>query len=256
MQELIKFLSRTIIDDLLLFTLRIIRLSSSFILEILSKRNKNLKTMIHFSRRSKQILNGLQLTLGLAILLTSCFCLSLDWSFSLGIPLGLRDGFSKSVNGYCACKTIKPYKSSTVHGLRFLIDQTAPLANRISNARLNLYSWSLGYPTLLTLLVLWLFDYLIGELKLYFILIGGFVLLLMGMIITFSDMKSSYLQVNRQSYKRRLIVLIIIAVSVCATSSALLWFLAKFKDSTVFAFRHKCPGKFSIGVECYFGTVR
>ena len=113
----------------------------------------------------------------------------------------------------------------------------------------------MGIPTFSTLLILWLLGYLIGELKLYFILVGGFVLLLMGMIITFSDMKSSYLQVNRQSYKRRLIILIIIAVSVCATSSALLWFLEKFKDSTVFAFRNECPGKFSLGIECYFGTV-
>ena len=199
------------------------------------------------SRKTKQIFNGVQLTLGLAILLISSFCtISIDYSYALGIPIGLL---------------------STTHGLRFLMDQTAPIVKRISNANLNIYNWTIGIPTLSTLLLLYFIEAFEDELvyredeqtiriATYIVFVVGAVLVLIGIILTYNDMKSSFLQFDKQTYKRRLMVQLVLSSSIGCISIGLLWFLRRLQSSTIFTFRKVCPiGKTDYGIECYFGSV-
>ena len=202
---------------------------------------------LRLSRKTKQIINGVQLTLGLAILLISTFCLiSIDLSYTLGIPLGLL---------------------STVHGLRFLIDQTPPLIKRISNAKLNIYNWVMGVPTLATMAILYwtgAFDgQLVGRedentirMATYFIFGVGVILILIGLALTYSDVKSSYLQVTKFTYKRRLYEHLFLSVLAAAISIGLFWFLRQFHGSTIISFRRHCPFSHNTyGTECYVGSV-
>ena len=199
------------------------------------------------SRKTKQVFNGVQLTLGLAILLISSFCIiSIDYSYALGIPVGLL---------------------STTHGLRFLMDQTAPIVKRISNANLNIYNWTIGIPTLSTLLLLYFIEAFENELvyredeqtiriATYIVFVAGAVLVLIGIILTYNDMKSSFLQFNKQTYKRRLVVQLVLSSIIGCISIGLLWFLRQLQSSTIFTFRKACPiGKTNYGIECYFGSV-
>ena len=203
--------------------------------------------LLRLSRKTKQIVNGVQLTLGLALLLISSFCLiSIDYSYTLGIPLGLL---------------------STVHALRFLIDQTPPLIKRISNAKLNIYNWVIGVPTLATLAILYgtgAFDgQLVGRedektirMATYFIFGGGVILILIGLILTYNDVKSSYLQVTKFTYKRQLYVHLFLSMLGAAISIGLVWFLRQFHGSTIISFRGQCPFSHdSYGNECYVGSV-
>ena len=180
-------------------------------------------------------------------MLISSFCtISIDYSYALGIPIGLL---------------------STVHGLRFLMDQTAPIVKRISNANLNIYNWTIGIPTLSTLLLLYVVEAFEKELVCredeqtirivtYIIFVAGAILVLIGIILTYNDMKSSFLQLNKQTYKRRLLIQLVLSVIVGSVSIGLLWFLRRLQSSTIFTFRKSCPiGNSDYGIECYFGSV-
>jgi len=195
------------------------------------------------ARQRKNFLNGCKLTLGLAVILISIFCvISIDKIYSLTIPVGLLP---------------------TITGLRALTDHFAATSVRISNARLNIFSWSISIPLFITEVIInFTSDFKYSETideKLEVIITNVLLAtstacILLGIICTYYDIKSSYLPVTKYLCKRGLIINCIYGSLLVTTGSLLIVYLRRFSQSSLFArtIGGSCPfSNKEYGIVCY-----